>query len=160
MAACVPPQAAALISCFHSNDEVKGKMEGKLFWHIYTFSQCAKKTFIFLPFIVANVPKGGIFKNTVTACFDRRVAEHVLYYGFGKIFLVHNVLISKVGKDSLNIAIYWGYEKSGKTIKGLLLKWKPALKQHFALVTFLFSLCPGQNLIFMMTGESNREHAY
>lgn len=116
MAACVPPQAAALISCFHSNDEVKGKMEWKLFWHIYTFSQCAKKTFIFLAFIVANVSKGGIFENTVRACFDGRVAEHILYLGFGKIFLARNVLISKVGKDSLNIAIYWGYISSGKTI--------------------------------------------
>lgn len=35
--ACIPPQAAALISCFHSNDEVKGKMEWKLFWHMYMF---------------------------------------------------------------------------------------------------------------------------
>ena len=115
VAACVPPQAPALIFCFHSNDEVKGKMEWKLFWHIYTFSQCAKKTFIFLSFIVANVSKEGVFENTVRACIDRRGVEHVLYLHFGKIFFAHNVLIIKLGKDSLNVAIYRWYESSRKT---------------------------------------------
>lgn len=79
--------------------------------HIYIFP-----TFIFLPFIVANVSKEGIFKNTVRACIDRRGVEHVLYLDFGKIFVAHNVLITKLGKDTLNIAIYRWYKSSRKTI--------------------------------------------
>lgn len=91
-------------------------MDWNLFWHIYTFSGSAKKTFIFLPLIVANVSKEGIPKNTVRGCIDRRGVEHVLYLDFGKIFVARNVLISKLGKDSLNIAIYRGYDSSRKTI--------------------------------------------
>jgi len=62
-------------------------MEWKLFWHIHTFSQCAKETFIFLLFIVATVSKEGILKNTVRACIDRRAVEHVLYLDFEKRLL-------------------------------------------------------------------------
>lgn len=58
----------------------------------------------------------GIFKNTVRACIDRRGVEHVLYLDFGEILVVCNVLISKLGKDSLNIYIYRGYKSSRKTI--------------------------------------------
>lgn len=113
------------------------------------------------------MPKEGILKNTVRACVDRRVVEHVLYLDFGKIFVACNILIIRLRKDSLHKHIcgtkavrkpYW--EGSDQRFPA---KMEACTEQGFALVKFLFnlfSLCPGTEPIFIMTAESNREDAY
>lgn len=55
-------------------------------------------------------------KNTVRACIDRSGTEHVFYLDFEIILAACNVLISKLGKNSLNITIYRSYESIRKTI--------------------------------------------